>query len=168
MNDPLVAEELVSTAGEREVLETFVDSYRAVLVRKLAGLSEEDARRTLVPSATTLLGLLKHCAVVERVWFQHRVAGVPRDQIDGHANGDDSSFVIGPQETIATVVAEYERACAASREIAAGVPLDHTVPHQRMGQVSLRWIYVHMIEELARHAGHADILREQIDGSTGD
>jgi len=164
----MTPEELVSTAGEREVLETFVDAYRAVLVRKLTGLSEEDVRRRLVPSATTLLGLLKHCAVVERVWFQHRVAGVPRAEIDGHANGDESSFVVGPQETIADVIAEYEQACAISRRIAAGVRLDDTVPHQRMGQVSLRWIYVHMIEELARHAGHADILREQIDGSTAD
>ncbi len=165
---PLDAEELVSTAGEREVLEAFADYYRRVLVGKLAGLSAADARRSLVPSRTTLIGLLKHAAAVERNWFHHRLDQRPRDQFRANSRGDDASWEVPPHETIADVTAEYAEACAESRRIAARFALDDTVPHHRLGRVSLRWIYVHMIEEMARHAGHADILREQIDGTTGD
>ncbi len=165
---PLAAEELVSTAGEREVLEAFVDYYRRVIVGKLAGLSDDDLRRRLVPSRTTLIGLVKHAAAVERGWFHHRLAQVPRDRISANSRGDDASWEVAADETVADVIAEYERACAESRRIAARFALDDTVPHHRLGRVSLRWIYVHMIEEMARHAGHADILREQIDGATGD
>jgi len=167
-NPPLAAEEVVSTAGEREVLEAFVDYYRQVIPGKLAGLSDGDVRRRLVPSRTTLLGLVKHAAAVERNWFHHRLAQRPREQIGANSRGDDASWEVGAEEPIADVVAEYTEACAESRRIAARFALDDTVPHRRLGRVSLRWIYVHMIEEMARHAGHADILREQIDGATGD
>jgi hypothetical protein len=85
-----------------------------------------------------------------------------------NARGDAASWEVGQDETIADVIAEYEEACAQSRRIAAGLVLDHTVPHDQLGRVSLRWIYVHIIREHARHIGHADILREQIDGATGD
>lgn len=165
---PLDPEELVSTAGEREVLEAFVDYYRRVLTGKLRGLSEGDARRRLVPSPTTLIGLVKHAAAVERYWFQRLLDQRPRDQITGNSRGDAASWQVDPDESIAAVVAEYAEACATARRIAARFALDDTVPHDRLGRVSLRWIYVHMIEELGRHAGHADILREQIDGATGD
>jgi hypothetical protein len=165
---PLAAEELVSTAGEREVLEAFVDYYREVLVGKLAGLSEDDVRRRLVPSRTTLIGLVKHAAAVERNWFHHRLAQRPREEINANSRGDDASWEVAADEPVAGVIAEYAEACAESRRIAARFALDHAVPHDRLGRVSLRWIYVHMIEEMARHAGHADILREQIDGATGD
>lgn len=158
----------VSTAGEREVLEAFADYHRQVLVGKLRGLSEDDARRCLVPSGTTLIGLVKHACAVERHWFQLRLAQRPREQISGHPRGDAASWQVGPDETVAAVVAEYTAACAESRQIAARFALGVTVPHDRLGQVSLRWIYVHLIRELARHAGHADIIREQLDGATGD
>lgn len=167
-DSPLAAEELVSTAGEREVLEAFVDYYRQVIIGKLDGLSDDDVRRRLVPSRTTLIGLVKHAAAVERGWFHHRLAQQPRERISGNARGDDASWEVAADETIADVIAEYREACAESRRIAAAFALEDTVPHHRLGRVSLRWIYVHMIEELARHAGHADILREQIDGTTGD
>lgn len=150
------------------MLEAFVDYYRGVITGKLRGLSEAQARRRLVPSLTTLIGLVKHMAAVERNWFQHRLAEIPREQIPANSTGDDASWVVGPGETIADVIAEYEAACAESRQYAEWYALDHSVPHNRLGRVSLRWIYVHMIEELARHAGHADILREQLDGATGD
>jgi hypothetical protein len=149
------------------MLEAFLDYYRSVPVAKLSGLSEEDARRRLVPSLTTLIGLVKHLAAVERGWFQHRLGGRPREEIAENSRGDDASWHVAADETVADVVAEYAAACATSREIAAGFALDDSVPHDRLGRVSLRWIYVHMIEELARHAGHADILREQIDGAVG-
>jgi len=121
-----------------------------------------------VPSATTMLGLVSHAAAVERNWFQHYLGGKPREEITGNARGDAPSWDVGDGQTIGGVIAEFESACAASRQIAAGFALDQTVPRDQLGQVSLRWIYVHIIREHARHIGHADILREQIDGATGD
>jgi hypothetical protein len=161
-------EDLVTTATERELLEGFLEYHRRVVGEKLRGLSEEDARRRLVPSLTTPIGLVKHAAAVERNWFQHHLAGRPRDQIAGNSRGDDASFEVAANETVAGVVAEYEESCAQARRIAAGFALDHAVPAERLGRVSLRWIYVHIVREHARHIGHADILREQIDGATGD
>jgi Protein of unknown function (DUF664) len=167
-NASFTEEDLVCTAGERELLEGFLEYHRRVVGEKLRGLSEEDARRHLVPSSTTPIGLVKHAAAVERNWFQHHLAERPREQIAGNARGDDASWDVGEDETIADVVAEYQQSCAESRRIAQGFALDHTVPQDQLGRVSLRWIYVHMIREHARHIGHADILREQVDGATGD
>ncbi|GGR87123.1 hypothetical protein GCM10010169_34200 [Micromonospora fulviviridis] len=165
---PLDSEELASTAPEREVLEAFVDAYRDEIIGKLRGLSEDDARRSLVPSLTTLIGLVKHAAAVERNWFQHCLDQQPREQITGNSFGDHASWQVDSNETIGDVIAEYATVCDRSRQIAGGFALDDTVPHPRLGRVSLRYIYVHMIRELARHCGHADILREQIDGMAGD
>jgi Protein of unknown function (DUF664) len=161
-------EDLVAVAAERETLEWFLEYHRMALSGKLRGLSEEDARRRLVPSLTTLLGLVSHAAAVERNWFQHYLGGKPREEITGNARGDAPSWDVGADKTIGDVIAELESACAVSRQIAAGFALDQTVPHDQLGQVSLRWIYVNIIGEYARHAGHADIIREQIDGVTGD
>jgi len=161
-------EDLVTVAAERETLEWFLDYHRRALDGKLHGLSEEDARRRLVPSLTTLLGLVSHAAAVERNWFQHYLGGTPRQEITGNARGDDPSWEVGADKTIGDVIAEHESACAASRQIAAGFALDQSVPHDQVGQVSLRWIFMNVISEYARHAGHADIIREQIDGATGD
>jgi hypothetical protein len=164
---PLYPDEVVSTSGERDVLEAFLDVYRKIVVRKASGLSEEDVRRRFVPSDTTLAGLLSHLAAVERNWFHHHLGQTPREELPGNAKGDPSTWDVGPERTIADLVAEYEAACQRSREIAAQHGLDDAVPHPRLGRVSLRWIYVHMIEETARHAGHADIIRELTDGATG-
>ena len=164
---PADEEDPVAVATERETLEEFLEYHRSALSEKLRGLSEEDARRRLVPSPTTLLGLVSHAAAVERNWFQHYLGGKPREEIAGNARGDDPSWDVAAGQTIADVIAEFESACAASRRIAAGFTLDQTVPHDQLGQVSLRFIYVNINSEHARHAGHADILREQIDGATG-
>lgn len=158
----MIGHEPYGAPGERDLLEFFVDEQRNELKATLAGLSEVDVRRKLVPSLTTLIGLIKHNCAVERNWFQHRLLQIPRGQIPLRSNADDGSWEVGENETIAGVLAEYDQACAESRESAARFPLDHVVPHERIGPVSLRWIYLHMIEEVARHAGHADILREQI------
>ncbi|MBO0839216.1 MAG: DinB family protein [Sciscionella sp.] len=165
INPPLFRDELVSTASEREMLETFLDLYRDVIVNKATGVSDEDARRRLVPSMTTIGGIVKHLRWVEFGWFH---------QLFGEHSGDnqrrhdrDWEFRFEPDERLDQFIADYRQTCARSRRIAATHALDDTVPHHRMGQVSLRWIYVHLIEETARHAGHIDILREQIDGSTG-
>jgi hypothetical protein len=162
---PLEPEELVSTGTEREVLEAFLDCQRREVRAKLLGVSEGDARRRLVPSLTTLAGLVKHLAAVERNWFQHRLAQRPRTEIRGDSMTDNASWAVGPTETVDGLLADYDDACEESRRVAAGFTLDDAVPHPRLGRVSLRWIYGHMIEETARHAGHADILREQVEAS---
>jgi hypothetical protein len=161
-------EDLVAVASERETLEGFLEYHRRALGGKLRGLSEQDARRRLVPSLTTMLGLVSHAAAVERNWFQHHLGGKPRAEIAGNARGDEPSWDVGADKSIPGAIAEFQSACATSRQIAAGFTLDQTVPHDQLGEVSLRWIYVHIIREHARHLGHADILREQIDGATGD
>ena len=166
MTEPLDAVKAATTAGEREMLEVFLDYHRRTIVMKIDGLSEEDVRRRLVPSLTTPLGLIKHLTVVEMSWFQRRLAQRAPEDIEGYLIDDVERWTVGPADTIAGVVAGYAAACAESRRTAAGYDLDHVVPHDRFGEVSLRWIYVHMIEETAQHAGHADILREQIDGAT--
>jgi uncharacterized damage-inducible protein DinB len=162
---PLARDELVSTGAERQVLEAFLDLYRDIVKRKLAGLSDEQIRERRVPSQTTLGGLVKHLAAVEWEWFQVVLAGRSGDGPDAPPQGD--GWTLSSDDTAENLLAGYERACAASRRAAAGFSLDDQVPHPRLGQVSLRWIYVHMIEESARHVGHSDILREQTDGATG-
>ncbi len=160
-----------AVADERTTLETFLDYYREAVKAKLRGLSEEDARRRLVPSATTLSGLIKHLCRVEASWFQFRLAQMSPEDLPvlrGWIEDPERDFRVGPNETVDVLIAQYDEQCTLSRETAARFDLDHVVPHPALGQVSARWIYVHMIEETARHAGHADILREQIDGLTGD
>jgi uncharacterized damage-inducible protein DinB len=163
MTDSRPAEDLVSTAGERPVLERFLDVYRDNVVDKVAGVTEEQARRRLVPSLSTLGGLLKHLRWVEYGWF-HELLGA-RTGHHGRGHERDWEFVLEPADTVASIVDDYRAVCARSRAIAARHTLDDVVPHEEMGEVSLRWIYVHLIEETARHAGHLDILREQIDAA---
>lgn len=148
-----------NTAGEREMLEAFLDFYRDVLVHKVRGISEEEARRRLVGSLTTLAGLVRHLTTVERNWF-HRLSGESPDL-------PESSWDLADGGTLDGLLQEYDRACEVSRQAAAGLTLDDVLPHPDAGEVSLRWIYIHMIEETARHTGHADILRELTDGTTG-
>jgi Protein of unknown function (DUF664) len=162
---PLAPDEMVSAGAEREVLETFLDLYREIIRRKVTGVSETDLRRRLVPSPTTLAGIIKHLTGVEREWFQLGLAQRSADEIGGIPDND--GWLVGGAETADSLIADYDRACAASREVAADLGLDDAAAHPRLGQVSLRWVYVHLIEETARHAGHADILREQTDGATG-
>ena len=163
--------EAATVADERTTLEAFLDYYRSAVMAKVRGLSEEDARRRLVSSATTLAGLIKHLRRVEVSWFQHRLAQIPSEDlpalrwIDDDPDGD---FEVHSNETMESLIADYDAQCELSRQTAAKFQLDEVVPHPYLGEVSMRWIYVHMIEETARHAGHADILREQLDGTTGD
>lgn len=159
-------DELVSTAPERPALEAFLDMYRDIVVRKVRGLSDENARRRLVGSGTTLGGLIKHLRQVEFDWFHTVLAQLPEHELPVEPLSGDE-FAMEPTDTLEQLVADYRTACAHSRAIAADFGLDDHVPHPRMGQVSLRWIYIHMIEETSRHAGHIDILRELIDGRTG-
>ncbi len=152
------------TEGERVTLEAFLDDYREIVVGKVAGLTDSVARRRLVPSPTTAGGLIKHLRWAELVeqLLQQRLDDKSR------LHDRDWEFVFRPEESLSTLITEYRAQCDQSRLIAAGYPLEHQVPHRRLGAVSLRWIYVHMIEETARHAGQLDILREQLDGRVGD
>ncbi len=138
-----------------------VDDYRALLAASLDGLSEEQVRRRLVPSRTTLLGLVKHAVFVEKVWFDEAVMGRSRAEIGIPATPDES-FVLTEEDTVASVLADYAAACAASRRAVAGMDLDDVVTGNRRGPLPLRWVYLHMVAELAQHCGHADILREQV------
>jgi uncharacterized damage-inducible protein DinB len=162
---PVLPDEFVVTGTEREVVAGFLELYRGILPRKLAGLGDADARRPLVPSQTTLLGLVKHLASVEREWFGQVLEQRPASDFGLPLPGD--GFGLDPADTVESVTADYRAACAESRAAAARHELAEVVPHDRLGSVSLRWIYVHMVEETSRHAGHADILRELTDGSTG-
>ncbi|MGH3970248.1 MAG: DinB family protein, partial [Mycobacterium sp.] len=138
-------------AGERETLGAFLDDYRDIVVRKVSGLSDADARRRLVSSSTTVGGLVKHLRWAEYGWFDQLL----QERIDDNRRLHERSweFEFLPEESLATLITEYRAQCEQSRRIAIRYPLDHTVPHRRLGHVSLRWIYVHMIEETARHTG---------------
>jgi uncharacterized damage-inducible protein DinB len=151
---------------ERTLLESFLDDYRDIVVRKVSGLSDADAQRRLVPSPTTVAGLVKHLRWAEYGWFDQFLQGKSDDNRRAHERSWE--FEIGAGESLPTLITEYQTQCAESRRIASGYPLEHTLPHGRLGTtVSLRWIYVHMIQETARHTGQLDILREQLDGATG-
>jgi hypothetical protein len=154
-------------ADERQTYDEWLDFYRGVLPGKLRGLSEVDARRSFVGSATTLLGLARHLTAVEREWFQLVLGRRAPQDLDPNHTGGAASWELGPRDTIASVLAEYASACAESRREVVRHELDDVVPKRRGGSISVRMIYTHLIEEIARHAGHADILRELVDGSTG-
>jgi len=147
--------------SERAQLLAFVHDNRLEVGRLLEGLTEEQARRGLVPSATTLLGIVKHCTFVEKAWFHVSLAGRSRAEV-GIPEAAEDSWVLEESDTIASVLAGYRQAWAEAEELAAPYDLDDLAVHNRRGPLTLRWIYVHMVEELARHAGHGDILREQV------
>ncbi len=157
-------------ADERATLEGWLDFYRATLVAKTDGLTDEQARETAVPpSPLTLLGLLQHMAEVERNWFRRVLLGEPVPPIhdpDADPAGPDGGFDLAPGATVADARATWAAEVAQARENCAPRPLDSTSPFMG-GAVTLRWIYSHMVAEYARHAGHADLIRERIDGTTG-
>ena len=150
------------------MLQAYLDWQRATLLHKCAGLTgEELARRPISPSDLSLLGLIRHLTKVERVWFRKRFAGEPVGL----------PFPPGPEAEFgetdpARAAADYARLTEEFKLADAAVAnasLEDTFTHERSGEVmSLRLIYLHMIEEYARHLGHADLLREQIDGVTGE
>ncbi|TQM83988.1 uncharacterized protein DUF664 [Saccharothrix saharensis] len=146
---------------ERTQLDAFVEDYRAAVERTLDGLTEDQARRRLVPSATTPLGLLKHVTWMQRVWFEECVGGTSRREL-GLVQGPDESFRLAEDDTVASVTAAHREACATARAIVADLPLDTVVTGHRLGPRTLRWVYLQVLRELAHHCGHADILREQL------
>lgn len=163
-----MAREAPQTGGtDKDVMWGILDRNRDVMVWKLGGLSEEDARRPMVPSGTNLLGLVKHLAAVEYGWFcltfGRETEPLPFDDDD-----PDADLRPTDDETVEDVVAFYGRARAAAD--AAIEELDPDAVGNAWGtgpERSLRWVLAHMIEETARHAGHADILREMHDDTVG-
>lgn len=155
-----LAEDAVDVPAKAQ-LETFLDQHRLMLTACLDGLDENQARRRLVPSSTTLLGLVKHATFVERVWFDEAITCRSRQDI-GLEAGPEESFVLHPGDTVASVQEAHLAACAASRRATADVTLDDLVHGNRRGPLPLRWVYLHVLRELAHHCGHADILREQL------
>lgn len=151
----------VPLEDERTQLDAFIEDHRTAVERTLEGLTEEQARRRLVPSATTLLGLLQHVTWMQRVWFEECVGGTSRQDL-GLVGSPDESFRLSGDDTIASVVAAHQKACATARSMTADMPLDTVVTGHRSGPRTLHWVYLQVLRELAQHCGHADILREQI------
>ena len=152
---------MVDTETELQLLSRYLDAYRGAIRWKVAGLTREQAAQSMVPSGTSLLGIVKHMGYVEQGWFQEVVE---RREVGSITH--DEEFTPADDETIDEIVAFYDEQCAISREILSSRDLDEMVS-MRYGELSIRDVVVHMIEETARHAGHMDILREQIDGQTG-
>ncbi|HEY6594573.1 MAG TPA: DinB family protein [Asanoa sp.] len=145
---------------EVEHLRAALDKLRPGVLKKLAGVSDTDARRSTVDSGANLAGLVQHLTFAESLWFEEIVAG-------GTAARGDRSMRVDPSVSVRTLRADYRAACTASNEIIATVG-DADAPVTRNGTTrDLRCVLLAVIEETARHAGHADIIREQIDGQTG-
>jgi uncharacterized damage-inducible protein DinB len=146
--------------GERDTALAFLAFARRCVLKKLDGLTDEQARRPMVASGTSLLGLVRHLTDGERYWFHHVVGG--------DARWADVDFELDASGNRATVVADYEEAVRVSDEVLARASFDQltTVPVDDV-PLSVRWVVAHMTSEVARHAGHADVLRELTDGVTG-
>jgi uncharacterized damage-inducible protein DinB len=157
-------------ADERQMLEAWLDFHRQTLLAKCAGLTADQLRlRAAPPSTLSLLGLVRHMAEVERGWFRR---GVAQEAIASRWLSDeaeDADFDDVDEADVEEALAAWREEIERAREVvAAAADLEQTfVRHRDQDEISLRWVLVHMVEEYARHNGHADILRERIDGATG-
>lgn len=157
------------SGSETESLDGFLDYQRAVIARKVEGLTPGQLTHRLEPSTLTLGGIIQHLTEVERWWFREVFAGEPDLSFLWSADDPDGDFRVEGGTSAEQLVAGYRAEIGSCRAAIAGRQLDAMAANPPRGrEVSLRWILVHMIEETARHAGHADLLREAIDGSTGD
>jgi hypothetical protein len=159
----------VVPVGERQSLEFFLDWQRQSLLWKCAGLTGEQLNsRPLATTDLSLLGLIRHMALVERWWFRMRLLQDDSlEQIFTTEEDPDGDFHNGTADSAESDYAVYLEEVDLARQAAAGRDLDKEFPG-RKHTLTLRWIYLHMIEEYARHNGHADLLREAIDGVTGE
>ncbi|MFG2205845.1 DinB family protein [Streptomyces sp. NPDC048638] len=157
-------------ADERLSLESWLDFYRTTLAQKCDGLTEQQLRVASVgPSPITLLGLVQHMAEVERNWFRRVLAQEDAPPIyapEADPEATDGGFDLTEGSTYARALPLWQAEVDRGRDNCATRALDDTAPFMG-GRVTLRWIYTHMIAEYARHCGHADLIRERIDGSTG-
>ena len=164
----------VSAADERTTLDGFLTYYRAVFTRKAEGIGDDEARRTpCPPSDLSLLGLVRHMAEVERIWAKWMFRGDADEPLfygDAHPDRDpDGDFHAPADATLEAAMAAYRREVADADEIYRSAGLDDVLANaEREQKNSLRWILVHLIEEYARHVGHADLIRQAIDGAVDD
>ena len=162
-----MAQRVPFTGSEKECLHTSLDRHRDVILWKLDGLDDADLRRPMTLSGTNLLGLVKHLASVEYGWFC-QTFGRETEPLPFDEDDENADLRVQPDETTDDIVAFYGRARAAADQVIADVDLDATGTAWFGDAVSMRWVLIHMTEETARHAGHVDIVRELIDGATGD
>jgi uncharacterized damage-inducible protein DinB len=160
---PIERPPLNRLADERETLTQQLDFHRATLLHKMGGLDDEQIRRPMTASGLSLLGLVKHLAGTEQGWFLKIYAGIDEPDLFD----PDAEFQVGPEETTAGLVEVYLRTCDRARDVVAAGTLDDVVATPWGASVNLRAILAHMIQETARHNGHADIIREELDGATG-
>jgi len=158
-------------AAERAALQDFLDYHRQTLLWKCSGLTGEQLTARAIPgSSLSLLGLVRHLAYVQRVWLRERAAGESGlARLYCTPERPDADFDDAAPDGAEADFAVFAAECAAVDAAVANLPLDGTFVHPRLGEtIDLRWVYLHLIEEFARHNGHADVLREQIDGATGE
>jgi hypothetical protein len=167
---PEVVREWEPSAGaERAILQGFLDFGRKTLLHKCAGLTGAQlVERAIPPSALSLLGLVRHLTEVERNWFRRRFGGEDIDRPYGRPDRPEAAFdELDAERAAQDIHALVDEWGAADRAV-ADLPLDHIFVSDRWGPMSLRWVYAHMSSEYSRHNGHADLLRERIDGQTGN
>ncbi|MEO3822977.1 DinB family protein [Actinomadura sp. B10D3] len=159
-----------AAADESTSLEAFLDFHRRTLLLKCAGLNGEQLAAKPLPSTSlSLLGLVRHLAENERWWFRNRF-GKDTSAVDLYCDEEhpDGDFDLGDPDGAEADFATYAREVELARATAAGRSLDEEFSGRDGGTLTLRWVYLHMIEEYARHNGHADLLREAVDGTTGE
>ena len=162
--EPPIVDDEPLTGPDRPMLEGFLAWQRRTLLNVCAGLDAEQLARRPIPSSDlSLLGLVRHLAKVERIWLRQRAAGLDVPKL--HPRTDEDFDDVDP-ERAAEEFAVYEAECRAGDEAVRDLPFEHTFDHAGQAH-SLRLVYVHLVSEYARHNGHADLLREAIDGETG-
>lgn len=154
-------------ADEREALTQQLDYHRATLLRKLDGLDDEALRQPMTASGLSLLGLLKHLTETERGWFLKIFAGADDGTSQPNDDDPDSDFRVTAKEGAEVLARQYVMVCDQARRVVANAALDRVVTTPWGAEVNLRAILLHMIQETARHNGHADVIRENIDGKVG-
>jgi uncharacterized damage-inducible protein DinB len=160
--------EQFALTSERAALENFLDAQREGLIRKIEGLDDSTARRAPTASALSLLGLVKHATTWERRWFQVVLCGAASGEDWPTVRGqDERTFMVGEHDTVDDWVEKYREQIEQSRAVAAAMDLDSRCARTDLIDCNLRYVLFHLIEETARHAGHADLIRETLDGSRG-
>ena len=155
------------TGGEKESLHASLDRHREVVRWKLDDLDDDGLRRPMTPSGTSLLGLVKHLAAVEYSWFS-QTFDRPTEPLPFSDEDPEADLRVTDTDTTEAILAFYTRACAASDAVINNLDIEARGTAWYGDEVTLRWVLIHMIEETARHVGHLDIVRELIDGATGD
>jgi uncharacterized damage-inducible protein DinB len=167
--DPPVRPDPPMAGDERTQLTGFLDFLRASVVWKCSGLTDEQARRSLLPSElTTIAGLLGHLTLVENYWFRVILDGQPDEWAEALELDQDAEFRAAHRTPIERLIADYQAETALCREIVAARAFDDTVVFKEREPLTVRWVVAHMVEETARHLGHLDLLRELTDGLTGE